>query len=146
MEGKDVTINVESGEYLVGELETGESLYNFLALQTDEDKKVIGTLLKDSSSLKSITKDYMQCTLGTEEKWLLDPDFFIYSKYLVANHNSGYLVMRVQEPIYCRYSMATEDDVMLKIMNENNWHDFLDNAIEGALITAAYKTNCRQYL
>ena len=41
--------------------------------------------------------------------------------------------MRGQEPIYCRHSRATEDDVMLKSMNENNWHDFLDNSIEGAL-------------
>ena len=75
----------------------------------------------------------MQSAVRTEEKWLLDSDVFVYSKYLVANHNSGYLVMRGQEPIYCRHSRATEDDVMLKSMNENNWHDFLDNAIEGVL-------------
>ena len=41
--------------------------------------------------------------------------------------------MRGQEPIYCRHSRVTEDDVMLKSMNENNWHDFLHNAIEGTL-------------
>ena len=46
MEGNDITIHVESGEYLVGKLETEESLYNFLALQTDEDKKVIRTVLR----------------------------------------------------------------------------------------------------
>ena len=91
MKGNDITIHVESGEYLVGELETGESLYDFLALQTDEDKKVIRTILRYSGSLKSLTKDYMQSVLGTEEKWLLDSDVFVYSKYLVANHNSGYL-------------------------------------------------------
>ena len=133
MKGIDITIHLESGDYLVGELETGESLYDFLALQTDEDKKVIRTILRYSGSLKSFTEDYMQSALGTEEKWLLDSDVFVYSKYLVANHNSSYLVMRGQEPIYCRHSRATEDDVMLKSMNENNWHDFLDNAIEGAL-------------
>ena len=32
MEGNDITIHAESGEHLVGELETGESLYDFLAL------------------------------------------------------------------------------------------------------------------
>ena len=89
MEGNDITIHVESGEYLVGGLETGESLYDFLALQTDEDKKVIRTILRYSGSLKSFTEDYMQSALGTEEKWLLDSDLFVYSKYLVANHNSG---------------------------------------------------------
>ena len=31
LEGNDITIHVESGEYLVGELETGENLYDFLA-------------------------------------------------------------------------------------------------------------------
>ena len=133
MEGNDITIHVESGEYLVGELESGESLYDLLVLQSDEDKKVIRTILRYSDSLKIFTEDYMQSALGTEEKWLLDSDVFVYSKYLVANHNSGYLVMRSQEPIYCRHSRATEDDVMLKSMNENNWHDFLDNAIEGTL-------------
>ena len=133
VEGNDITIHVESGEYLVGELETGESLYDFLALQTDEDKKVIKTILRYSGSLKSFTEDFMQSALGTEEKWLLDSDVFVYSRYLVANHNSGYLVKKGQEPIYCRHSRAMGDDVMLKSMNENNWHDFLYNAIEGAL-------------
>ena len=104
MEGNDITIHVESGEYLVGELKTGESLYAFLALQTDEDKKAIRTILRYSGSLKNFTEDYMQSALGTEEKWLLDSDVFVYSKYLVANHNSGYLVMRDQGPIYCRHS------------------------------------------
>ena len=94
---------------------------------------MIRTVLRYSGSLKSFTEDYMQSALGTEEKWLLDSDVFVYTNYLVANHNSGYLVMRGQEPIYCRHSRATEDDVMLKSMNENNWQDFLDNAIEGAL-------------
>ena len=46
MEGNDITTHVESGEYLVGELETWKSLYDFLALQTDEDKKVIRTILR----------------------------------------------------------------------------------------------------
>ena len=133
MEGNDIIIQVESGEYLVRELGTGESLYDFFALQTDEDKKVIRTILRYSGSLKSFTEDYMQSALGTEENWLLDSEVFVYSKYLVANHNSNYLFMRGQEPIYCRHSKATEDDVMLKSMNENNWHDFLDNAIEGPL-------------
>ena len=131
MEGNDITIHVESGEYLVGELETGESLYDFIALQTDEDQKAISTIYSGSS--KIFIEGYMQSELGTEEKWLIDSDAFFYSKYLVANHNSDYLVMRGQEPIYCRHSRATEDEVMLKSMNENNWHDFLDNAIEGAL-------------
>ena len=120
IEGNVIAIPVESGEYLVVELETGESLYDFLALQTNEDKKVIRTILRYSGFLKSFTKDYMQSALGTEEKWLLDSDVFVYSKYLVANHNSSYLVMRGQEPIYCRHSRAMEDDVMLKSMNENN--------------------------
>ena len=133
MEQNDITIHVESGEYLVGELETGETLYDFLALQTDEDKKVIKTILRYSGSLKSFTEDCMQSALGTEEKWLLDSNVFVCSKCLVANHNSGYLVMRGQEPIHCRQSRATEEDVMLKSMNDNNWHDFLDNTIESAL-------------
>ena len=64
---------------------------------------------------------------------MLDSDEFLYSKYLVANHNSGYLVMRGREPIYCRHSRAMEDDLMLESMNQNNWHDFLDNALEGAM-------------
>ena len=96
----------------MGELETGESLYDFLALQTDEDQKAIRTIY--SGSLKSFIEDYMQSELGTEEKWLIDSDAFVYFKYLVANHNSDYLVMRGQEPIYCRHSRATEDEVMLK--------------------------------
>ena len=72
MEGNDITIHAESGEYLWGELETGESLYDFYALQTDEDKKMISTTLRYSGSLKGFIEDYMQSVLGTKEKWLLD--------------------------------------------------------------------------
>ena len=90
-------------------------------------------VLRYSGSLKSFTEDYMQSALGTEEKWLLESDVIVYSRYLIANHNSSYLVMRGQEPIYCRHSRVTEDDIMLKNMTENNWHDFLDNTIERVL-------------
>ena len=59
--------------------------------------------------------------------------------------------MRGQEPIYCRHSRVTEDDVMLKSMNENNWHDFLHNAIEGTLtnnrsVQNEFVDNISQYL
>ena len=37
------------------------------------------------------------------------------------------------KPIYCRDSRATKDDVMIETMNDNNWHEFLDNAIERSL-------------
>ena len=133
MENDDITIHVESGEYLVGEIETGESIYNFLPLQMDENKKVIKTALRYAGPLKGFTDDYLLSAIGTEEKWMLDSDEFVYLKCLVANYNSGYLVMRDREPIYCRHSRATEDDLMLESMNQNNWHDFLDNAMEGAM-------------
>ena len=57
LEGNDITMYLESGKYLVRGLETGESLYNFLALQTDEGKKVIRTILRYSSSLKSFLSE-----------------------------------------------------------------------------------------
>ena len=86
----------------------------------DEDKKVINTVLRFVGPLKDFTDDYLLSAIGTVEKWMLDSDEFVYSKYVVANHNSGYLILKGKEPIYCRHNRATEDDIMLESMNQNN--------------------------
>ena len=85
----------------------------------DETKELIKTVLRYSSSLN--------LEIGNEEKWELDIDVFIFSQFIVANHNNRHLVMSSIEPIYCRYSRATKDDVIIETMNENTWHEFLDN-------------------
>ena len=83
--------------------------------------------------MKGFTDVYLYFEVGNEEKWELDVDVFVFSKFIVANHNNEYLVMSGIEPIYCRHSRATKDDVMIETMNENNWLEFLDNAIERPL-------------
>ena len=99
----------------------------------DERKRLIKTILRYSGSIKGFTDVYLNFEIGNEEKWELDIDVFVLSKFLVANHNNEYLVIRGIEPIYCRHSRATKDDMMIETMNENNWLEFLDNTIEGSL-------------
>ena len=109
------------------------SMYGFLQLQMDKTKKLIRTVLRYSGFLKGFTDEHLNFKMGNEEKWELDVDVFVFSKLIVANYNNEYLVMNGIEPIYCQHSRATKDDVMLETMNEDNWHEFLDNAIEGSL-------------
>ena len=97
----------------------------------DERKRLIKTILRYSGSIKGSTDVYLNFEIGNEEKWELD--VFVFSKFLVANHNNEYLVIRGIEPIYCRHSRATKDDMMIETMNENNWLEFPDNTIEGSL-------------
>ena len=133
MEENNISIHVNSGNSLVEETDVSESMYDFLQLQMDETKNLIKTVLRYSGSLKGFTDVYLYFEIGNEEEWELDVKVFVFSKFIVANHNNEYLVMSGIEPIYCRHSRATKDDVMIETMNENNWLEFLDNAIERPL-------------
>ena len=66
-------------------------------------KKLIRTVLRCSGSLKGFTDKYLNFEIGNEEKWELDIDVFVFSKFIAANHNKEYLVMNGTEPIYCRH-------------------------------------------
>ena len=132
MEENNISVHVNSSNFLVGETYFGERIYDFLQLQMDETKKLIKSVLRYSGSLKGFTDAYLDFEIGNKEKLELDIDVFVFSKFIVENHNNEYLVLNGIEPIYCWHSRATKDDVMIETMNENNWHGFLDNAIEGS--------------
>ena len=64
---------MNSGNFLVGETDVGESIYDFLQLQMDETKKLIKTVLRCSGSLKGFTDNiYLDFEVGNEEKWELN--------------------------------------------------------------------------
>ena len=96
-------------------------------------QKKLRTVLRYSGSLKGFTDKYLNFKIGNEEKWELDVDVLVFSKFIAANHNNEYLVMNGIEPIYyrmvmngiepiyCQHGRATKDDMMLETMNENNW-------------------------
>ena len=77
----------------------------------DETKKLIRTVLRYSGSLKGFTDLYLNFEIGNEEKWEIYSDVFVFSKFIVANHNNEYIVAKGIEPIYCRHSRANKDDV-----------------------------------
>ena len=63
---------MNSGNFLVGETDVGESIYDFLQLQMDETKKLIKTVLRCSGSVKGFADIYLDFEVGNEEKWELD--------------------------------------------------------------------------
>ena len=107
----------------------------------NENNRLITTALRFSGFLKAFFKNYLTTDIGTKEQWELDTGEFIYSKFLVANHNSGYLIFNGIDPIYYKHTRFTEDDDMLETMNENNWHEFLNSSIEGTLEEATRNGN-----
>ena len=64
MEENNISIHVNSGNFLVGETDVAESMYDFLQLQMDETKKFIGTVLRYSGSLKGFTDKYLNFEIG----------------------------------------------------------------------------------
>ena len=50
MGANQISIPIESGNVMVGETDTGESLYNFLALQIDENKKLNSVVIRYSDT------------------------------------------------------------------------------------------------
>ena len=68
--------------------------------------------------------------------------YITISKYLAANYNSGFEILRGGgEPIYFSHGIVTEDDVMLQGLNENNWQEFLAGSIDSALTQRGHESN-----
>ena len=141
LQSNSLNIHEASGEILLDDRETDESFYKFLELQMNENKRLITTALCSSESLKAFFENYLTTYIGTEEQWDLDTGKFIYSKFLVANYNSGYRIFNGKVPIYCKNTEAAEVYTMLETMNENKWYDFLNSSIEGALQGASRNDN-----
>ena len=112
---------------------TDENFHQFLELQMDDDKRTIETTLRYSGPLRGFLNNYLESEIGTEEQWELDAGALVYFKFFVAAYNASYLTLNGKDPIYCNHTRAMRDDVML---DENNWHKFLDSAIHGALTGA----------
>ena len=135
MEAKQISIHVSSGNIYVGDLEigeTGDSIFDFLENQTGETKKFILTVMRFYDSVAKFVDEFF-VLMDTEEQWELDVAVNKYSKFLVACYNKIYLTLNNENMIFLRHSKSTTDDVMIKTMNGDNWHQFLSNSIRGAL-------------
>ena len=114
MEENEIFIHVNSATVLHDYFDTDKNLYEFLTLQSDTTKKYIRTLLKFQGTYKFFVEDYLT-SIDAEDQSLLDISSNNFSKFLAANYNCGYQILRGGgNPIYFRYSRATEDDVMLE--------------------------------
>ena len=136
MKDNEITIHVDTGNILLDGEGTDENFYQFLKLQMDNDKKTIETALRYSGPLRGFLNNYLASEIGTEEQCELDAGGFVYSKFFVAAYNASYLTLNGKDLICCKHTRAMRDDVMLETLNENNWHEFLDSAIHGALTGA----------
>ena len=133
MEDNEITIHVDTGYILLDGEGTDMNFYQFLELQMDNDKRTLETVLRYSGPLRGFLNKYLACETGIEEQWEIHVGAFVYSRFFVAAYNASYLTLNGRDLIYCKHIRVMRDDVMLKTMNENNWHEFLDGAIHGAL-------------
>ena len=136
MQNNEITTHVATGYISVDGDGINKTFYEFLELQMDDDKRTIENALRHSGPLRSSLNKYLASEIGTGEQWKLDAGSFVYSKFFIAACNTSYLTFNRKDLIYCKHTTAMREDVMLEIMNENNWHEFLDSAMHGALTGA----------
>ena len=99
----------------------------------NDDKEITETALRYSGPLRGFLNNYLVFEIGTEEQWKLDTAVFVYFKFFVTAYNASCLALNGKDLIYCKHTRAMRVDIMLEKMNENNWHEFLDSTIHGAL-------------
>ena len=133
MGANQISIPIESGNVMVGETDTGEGLYNFLALQIDENKKLISVVIRYSDILTKFIDELLPSIKDSEEQLELDINVFKYLKYFVASYNSEYLTLSGQDQIRVRHSKGSREDLLTETMNENSWQEFLYDSIRGSL-------------
>ena len=105
--------SVESGNMMVGEMDTGENFYNFLALQIDENKKLISAVIRYLDTLKKFINEVLPSIKDSEEQWELGINVFKYLKYFEASHNSQCLTFSEEDLILVRHSKASRDAIYL---------------------------------
>ena len=68
--------------------------------------------------------------VDTEYKRELGIHVFAFSKFFVALYNKQCL--HGEQTILLRHSAAAKGNVRIEAMNENNWHHFLRDSVQGA--------------
>ena len=131
MEANQITIHIDIGNIIVENKDTNESIYDFLNLQMDESKKLIFSVRRYAGSLEDYKCQFIPSIVDIEDEWELEIYVFAFMKFFVAQYNKQYL--HGEQPILLRHSAAVKDDVLIETMNENNWHQFPRDSIQGAL-------------
>ena len=83
MEANQIRIHIESGNVMVGEVDT-------VKVYTTEykSKKWISTVITSLDTLKNIVDDFLPSIKVSEEEWELDINVFEHLKYFVASYKS----------------------------------------------------------
>ena len=83
MEANQISIHIESGNVMVGEVDT-------VKVYTTEykSKKWISTVITSLDTLKKFVDDFLPSIKVSEEEWELDISVFEHLKYFVASYNS----------------------------------------------------------
>ena len=68
MEANRITIHIDSGNIIVANNHTNESIYDFLNLQTGKNKKLIYSVLRYAESLKDYKYQFIPSIVDTEDE------------------------------------------------------------------------------
>ena len=67
MEANQITIHIDSGNIIVANHHTNESIYDFLNLQMDKSKKLIYSVLRYVGSLEDYKYQFIPSIVDTED-------------------------------------------------------------------------------
>ena len=128
LERDNISIHVESGDIFINNQNTGESIYDFLLNQQDENKK---KLLIDFSYDDDYTNYITKYLPGINK--IDDGKFDVLtnknSKYLFYLFNS-YRESLNKPKQFVRHSVVTDDNYALKELQNRNWPYFINKIIQ----------------
>lgn len=119
MEANQISIHILSSDISVGDVDTGESICDFLENQMDKRKNLVSSFLRFKGKIGEFVDDFLH-SFDSREQWELIAAAVKYPKFFVVTYNKQFYTMSGEDPILIRHSKATTEDVMIKAMNENN--------------------------
>ena len=67
MEANHISVHILSGNISVGDVDTSESIYNFLENQVDESKKLVSSVLRFEGTIGEFADDFLE-SFDSEEQ------------------------------------------------------------------------------
>ena len=155
MEEDKLKIHIESGDIYFDKYNTGESLFDFLKMQQNENHSFIDRDFYYNGSYDDYFRDFLNDITG-EENTKYDYLTNRNAKYLFYRFNDMLLNNGTFELIKIRHSEKVKDDIAIAEIEKNDWQYFIISLIDNLrnienevdevnedkrLVTQSYKRN-----
>ena len=122
MRKNKIKIHISSGDIYINNVNTNESLYDFLAVQNNENYVLIDKEFIFDGTLNEYYNTYLSNSLITEDDFMTNRN----SKFLFLHFNNV-LQMTGITPYKIRHTVIIKNEKALELMQKSNWQYFISN-------------------